>query len=74
MRKKPKTSELCVETAVKDFGKLTAVCLNAGLFGPCYPIANSTVEKWAKAFEVNVLSHLHTVSTYWVVETMQFEV
>ena len=48
-------------TAVREFGKLDGVCLNAGVFGPCYSIAESSTEDWTKGLNVNVLSHLSTV-------------
>lgn len=57
-----KISEKLVATAVEKFGKLDGVCLNAGIFGPCFSMAESSVEDWAKGLHINVLSHLSTVS------------
>lgn len=55
-------SEQGVAVASKDFGGLTGVALNAGVFGPCYPMDNSPVDEFARGFAINVFSHLHTVS------------
>ncbi|EXJ92914.1 hypothetical protein A1O3_01470 [Capronia epimyces CBS 606.96] len=57
----PTISEKSVALAVQKFGKLTGVCLNAGVFGPGYPIDDAPVDKWEQAFRINVLSHLHTL-------------
>lgn len=48
--------------AVDRFGGLTGVCLNAGTFGPCHRLHESDPEKWMKGLQVNLLSHLYTVS------------
>lgn len=56
------TSETSVAAAVKRFGRLTGVCLNAGVMGPCYRLDSAPVDKWEKACAINVFSHLHTVS------------
>jgi NAD(P)-dependent dehydrogenase (short-subunit alcohol dehydrogenase family) len=58
------TSAKAVGRAVDRFGRLTGVCLNAGTFGPCHRLYDSDPEKWMKALQVNLLSHLHTVSEH----------
>lgn len=58
------TSAKSVGRAIDRFGRLTGLCLNAGTFGPCHRMHNAEPAKWMKAFEVNVLSHLHTVSEH----------
>ncbi|KIW77600.1 hypothetical protein Z517_10046 [Fonsecaea pedrosoi CBS 271.37] len=56
-----KTSIEAVSRAVDRFGGLTGVCLNAGVFGPCHRLHNSDPDKWTKAIQVNLMSHLYTL-------------
>ncbi|RVX70797.1 hypothetical protein B0A52_05448 [Exophiala mesophila] len=58
---KESTSIEAVSKAVERFGGLTGVCLNAGTFGPCHRLNNADPEKWIKAMNVNLFSHLYTL-------------
>lgn len=62
-RGKPATSARAVQLAVEHFGKLDGLCLLAGVFGPCYRLDSSDMNTWTKAMQINVLSHVHTVSS-----------
>ncbi|KAL4804823.1 hypothetical protein BDV18DRAFT_161915 [Aspergillus unguis] len=59
---KAKTSQQCVELAMAKFNRITGVVLAAGVFGPCYRLENSPMEKWQRAIDINVLSHLNTLN------------
>jgi NAD(P)-dependent dehydrogenase (short-subunit alcohol dehydrogenase family) len=61
-----------VEKAISAFGRLTGVCLNAGVFGPCHRISEAVVDKWDTAFHINVLSHLLTVGLSWYLDVPEF--
>lgn len=67
-----KTSIEAVTRGVDRFGGLTGVCLNAGIFGPCHRMRDSAPEKWMKGLQVNLLSHLHTVSWQFGLSTMPY--
>ncbi|KAG0304716.1 hypothetical protein BGZ99_002305 [Dissophora globulifera] len=56
------TSQEAVALALKSWsGKLDGLVLNAGVNDPIRSIANSNVEDWKRAFDVNVFSCMTTV-------------
>jgi NAD(P)-dependent dehydrogenase (short-subunit alcohol dehydrogenase family) len=56
------TSENIVALAKERTGRLDTLILNAGVLRPVGPIADISVEKFKKLFDVNFFALVHTVS------------
>ncbi|CAB10800.1 NAD(P)-binding protein [Schizosaccharomyces pombe] len=50
-----------IETAIKKFGKLDSVILNAGVLEPIAKIADADINEWRKLFDINFFSVVETV-------------
>ncbi|GJC82709.1 putative oxidoreductase C30D10.05c [Colletotrichum liriopes] len=49
------------EVAVKTFGKIDGIVINHGVLEPVTRLADSSVEEWRKAYDINVFSGLALV-------------
>ncbi|KAF2473265.1 NAD(P)-binding protein [Lindgomyces ingoldianus] len=52
-----------VEVAISRWGKLDAVIVNHGVLDPVKKVANTDVEEWRKAFDINVFSGISLIQT-----------
>lgn len=50
------------EAAVKAFGKIDGLVINHGVLEPVTRLADSSIEEWKKAYDINVFSGLALVS------------
>ncbi|EPX71742.1 uncharacterized protein SOCG_03678 [Schizosaccharomyces octosporus yFS286] len=55
------TAKSSVDTAIKKFGRLDAIILNAGLVEPISKIEDADVNQWKKLFDVNFFSVVETI-------------
>lgn len=55
------TSAAAVEKAIKVWGRLDAVALNAGIMAPVHRVAGGSSAQWTRIFSVNVCAHVSMV-------------
>ncbi|KAK1455959.1 short-chain dehydrogenase [Colletotrichum cuscutae] len=58
-----KTIPKIAEAAVKAFGKIDGLVINHGVLEPVTRIADSSIEEWKKAYDINVFSGLALVQS-----------
>ncbi|WQF83017.1 Putative short-chain dehydrogenase/reductase SDR, NAD(P)-binding domain superfamily [Colletotrichum destructivum] len=56
-----KTIPKIAEAAVKTFGKIDGIVINHGVLEPVTRLADSSIEEWKKAYDINVFSGLALV-------------
>lgn len=49
------------EAAVKTFGKIDGIVINHGVLEPVTRLADSSIDEWKKAYDINVFSGLALV-------------
>lgn len=55
------TSKSAVDLAIKKFGSINSVILNAGVLSPVNPIAKAEIEKWKTLFDINFFAPLDLI-------------
>jgi NAD(P)-dependent dehydrogenase (short-subunit alcohol dehydrogenase family) len=57
------TAKTAIAEAVKTFGRLDSIVLNAGTLGPVSRIENATSSGWNECFNINVFANISLVTT-----------
>ena len=55
------TAKFAINEALKTFGRLDSIVLNAGTLDPVARLENSTSAAWKECFNVNVFSNISLV-------------
>jgi NAD(P)-dependent dehydrogenase (short-subunit alcohol dehydrogenase family) len=63
---KRQTSQLAVDRAIRKFGHLDALVLNAAILTPVGPVATANVDEWKRLYDVNFFSLIHSVGVLYI--------